>query len=297
MVYKISRFESKAQGFINAPLLALSKNVLTDASFDNRPTAFTVSPYTTTSSTLFVGTVLGDVFKITNANTNNPTWTEIELQNIIVGSISDIEVGASENEIFVTIHNYGVESIWYTNNGGTSWVSKEGNLPDMPVKSILQNPLNLEEVIIGTELGVWYTNNFSSASPRWSSSFNGMRNVKVMDLDVRNDNMVFAATYGRGVFSGMFTANSFSVNEEEIFANAIKVFPTVSEGQFTLTSTKSLGSTQVQMYSITGQKVYDTTVDIEQGLRKEFDLNVNSGMYLIKLKGAGFETTKRIIIK
>jgi hypothetical protein len=46
-----------------------------------------------------------------------------------------------------------------------------------------------------------------------------------------------------------------------------------------------------------GKKVYDTTVDIEQGLRKEFDLNVNSGMYLIKLKGAGFETTKRIIIK
>ena len=277
--------------------LTLSKTILADASFDNRPTAFTVSPHTTTSSTLFVGTILGDVFKITNANTNNPTWTEIELQNIIVGSISDIEVGASENEIFVTIHNYGVESIWYTNNGGTSWVSKDGNLPDMPVKSILQNPLNSEEVIIGTELGVWYTNNFSSASPRWSSSFNGMRNVKVMDLDVRNDNMVFAATYGRGVFSGMFTANSFSVNEEEIFANAIKVFPTVSEGQFTLTSTKSLGSTQVQMYSITGQKVYDTTVDIEQGLRKEFDLNVNSGMYLIKLKGVSFETTKRIIIK
>ena len=98
----------------------LSKTTLSDASFDNRPTAFTVSPHTTTSSTLFVGTVLGDVFKITNANTASPTWTEIEVQNNIVGSISDIEVGASENEIFVTIHNYGVESIWYTNNGGTS---------------------------------------------------------------------------------------------------------------------------------------------------------------------------------
>ena len=100
----------------------------------------------------------------------------------------------------------------------------------MPVKSILQNPLNSEEVIIGTELGVWYTNNFSSASPRWSSSFNGMRNVKVLDLDVRNDNMVFAATYGRGVFSGMFTAAPLSVNEEDVFANAIKLFPTISSG-------------------------------------------------------------------
>ena len=274
----------------------LTKTTLSDASFDNRPTAFTVSPHTTTSSTLFVGTVLGDVFKITNANTT-PIWTEIELQNVIVGSISDIEVGASENEIFVTIHNYGVESIWYTNNGGTSWVAKEGNLPDMPVKSILQNPLNSEEVIIGTELGVWYTNNFSSASPRWSSSFNGMRNVKVLDLDVRNDNMVFAATYGRGVFSGMFTAAPLSVNEEDVFANAIKLFPTISSGQFTLISTKTVGSTQVDIYSIAGKNVYETKVDIQQGLRKEFDLNLNPGMYLVKLKGSNFETTKRIIIQ
>ena len=274
----------------------LIKTTLSDASFDNRPTAFTVSPHTTTSSTLFVGTVLGDVFKITNANTT-PIWTEIELQNVIVGSISDIEVGASENEIFVTIHNYGVESIWYTNNGGTSWVAKEGNLPDMPVKSILQNPLNSEEVIIGTELGVWYTNNFSSASPRWSSSFNGMRNVKVLDLDVRNDNMVFAATYGRGVFSGMFTAAPLSVNEEDVFANAIKLFPTISSGQFTLISTKTVGSTQVDIYSIAGKNVYETKVDIQQGLRKEFDLNLNPGMYLVKLKGSNFETTKRIIIQ
>ena len=273
----------------------LSKTILSDASFDNRPTALTVSPHTTTSSTLFVGTILGDVFKITNANTT-PTWTEIELQNNIVGSISDIEVGASENEIFVTIHNYGVESIWYTNNGGTSWVAKEGNLPDMPVKSILQNPLNSEEVIIGTELGVWYTNNFSSASPRWSSSFNGMRNVKVLDLDVRNDNMVFAATYGRGVFSGMFTAAPLSVNQEDLFSNAIKIFPTVSKGQFTLTSTKTIGPTQVEIYSISGKSVLQTKVDIQQGLRKEFDLNLSSGMYLLKFKRSDFETTKRIII-
>jgi photosystem II stability/assembly factor-like uncharacterized protein len=273
------------------------KTTLTDTNFDNRPTAFTVSTHTTASSTLFVGTILGDVFKITNANTATPTWTEIEVQNNIVGSVSDIEIGASEDEIFVTIHNYGVESIWYTSDGGTSWVTKEGNLPDMPVKSILQNPLNLEEVIVGTELGVWYTNDFSSANPTWDPSFNGMSNVKVLDLDVRDDNMVFAATYGRGVFSGMFTATSLSVIEEDELANTLKLFPTVSNGQFTLTSAKTLGSTQVDVYSITGKQVYETSVDIQQGFQKQFELNLNSGVYLVKLKGSSFETTKRIIIK
>ncbi|AUC82660.1 thrombospondin type 3 repeat-containing protein [Lacinutrix sp. Bg11-31] len=177
---------------------------LTDPEMDSTPTAFTVSTHTTASSTLLVGTVLGDVFKVENAESNSPTFIELDLANVIVGSISDIEFGQSENEIFVTIHNYGVQNIWYTNNSGASWQQKEGDLPDMPVKTILQNPLSLDEVIIGTELGVWYTNNFSAASPNWNQAFNGMSNVKVLDLDLRDDNMVFAATYGRGVFSGEF---------------------------------------------------------------------------------------------
>lgn len=177
---------------------------ITDPAMDSTPTAFTVSTYTTASSTLLVGTVLGDVFKVENADGATPVFTELDLTNVIVGSVSDIEYGQSENQIFVTVHNYGVQSIWYTSDGGANWSAKEGDLPDMPVKAILQNPLNLEEVIVGTELGVWYTSNFSAASPNWNQAFNGMSNVKVLDLDLRDDNMVFAATYGRGVFSGEF---------------------------------------------------------------------------------------------
>ena len=182
----------------------LFKTVLTDPEMVSRATALTVSPYTTNSSTVLVGTVLGDVLLLENADTT-PTWTNIETDNVIVGSISDLEFGADENEIFVTVHNYGVENIWYTNDGGTTWTAKEGDLPDLPVKTILQSPLNPEEVIIGTELGVWYTQDFSSASPSWFSAFNGMSSAKVLDIDLRDDNKVFAATYGRGVFSGEFS--------------------------------------------------------------------------------------------
>ncbi|MBT8271295.1 MAG: hypothetical protein KJO25_04540, partial [Bacteroidia bacterium] len=183
------------------------KTVLSDPEFVSRATALTVSPHTTTSSRLLVGTVLGDILRVDNADTN-PVWTNIETDNIIVGSISDLEFGADENEIFATIHNYGVQSIWYTDDGGATWTGKEGNLPDLPVKTILQSPLNSEEVIIGTELGVWYTQDFSSASPTWLPAFNGMSNVKVTDLDLRDDNAVFASTYGRGVFSGEFSLDA-----------------------------------------------------------------------------------------
>ncbi|QCE40806.1 thrombospondin type 3 repeat-containing protein [Psychroserpens sp. NJDZ02] len=181
---------------------------LTDPEMDSTPTAFTVSPYTTTTSTLLVGTVLGDIFLVENADGATPVFTELDLSNVIVGSVSDLEFGRSEDEIFLTVHNYGVQSIWYTDDGGAVWQEKEGDLPDMPVKAILQNPLNTNEVIIGTDLGVWSTTNFSEASPNWSQAFNGMTNVKVTDLDLRDDNMVFAATYGRGIFSGEFKLDS-----------------------------------------------------------------------------------------
>ena len=40
-----------------------------------------------------------------------------------------------------------------------------------------------------------------------------MSNVKVLDLDLRDDNKVFACTHGRGIFSGDFTAATASVDD------------------------------------------------------------------------------------
>ena len=60
-------------------------------------------------------------------------------------------------------------NIFYTSDGGETWDKKEGNLPDLPVYNILQSPLDSDEVIIGTELGVWFTNNFSSDNKLGSS--------------------------------------------------------------------------------------------------------------------------------
>lgn len=186
------------------------KTQLSNALLDGSPTAFKVSPYTTTSTTLLVGTDNSKLLKLTNAN-GTPTWTDIS-GGSFVGSISAIEFGATENDIFVTFHNYGVTSIWYSTDGGGTWQNKEGDLPDMPVKCILQNPLVLNEVIVGTELGIWSTVNFNDASPTWVSSYNGMQDVKVLDLDLRtSDNSVLATTFGRGTFTGKFIAADFTI--------------------------------------------------------------------------------------
>jgi len=191
---------------INPAGPSVGKTTLSNAMLNTVPTYFTASPYT--SDRVLIGTALGKIIRLNNAS-GAPTWTDISMPGQ-VGAVSDIRYGASENEIMVTFHNYGVTSIYYTSNGNAgspTWVSKEGNLPDMPVKCILQNPLNTSEVIIGTELGVWKTSDWNSTNPTWVQSQNGMSDVKVLSFDYRTaDSTILVSTFGRGMFTGTFEA-------------------------------------------------------------------------------------------
>lgn len=190
-----------------------------------------VSPYTTASTTLFVGTGSGDLFKITNANGASPNSVSIGSNSFPSGYISCVDIGTNENELLVTFSNYGVNSVWYTNNGGTSWASKEANLPDMPVRWCLFNPLNYQEVILATEVGVWATTDITASTVSWTASASGLANVRVDMLQVRDsDYEVVASTYGRGLFSSNgFTSSlspvaSFASSQVNICASDTIVF-------------------------------------------------------------------------
>ncbi|UGS23900.1 PA domain-containing protein [Flavobacterium channae] len=289
-------FQIRRYGNLKGPG-QISRTDLTNALLTASPTAFAVSPYTTGSTTLLVGTRLGKLLRVTTANAT-PTWTEITGSSF-VGSISDVEFGASNNEIFVTMHNYNVVSIWYTKDGGVTWLNKEGNFPDIPVKAILPNPLRnvggfATEVIIGTELGVWYCNNFDTTTPTWTQSYNGMSNVKVMDLDMRNDYNVYAATYGRGVFSGMFTNTTLS-SSDFVNSGKIRVYPNPANNVINIAILNYTGDLNVEMYDINGRVVKSVSVDFTGNY--SVDLNgLSTGVYVVKLAGSELNYTEKIII-
>ncbi len=183
---------------------------ITNTLLTSKPTAFIASPFA--NATWYVGTATGGLLRLTGVGVGSANWTEITTP--FVGSVSSVRLGATANDIMVTIHNYGVTSVWLTSNGGTSWTSKEGDLPDIPVRDILQNPLDRTEVILATQLGVWVTKNFDATNPNWSQAYNGMSDASVTSFDYwavngdDNNNKIIASTYGRGVFTGSFTSNS-----------------------------------------------------------------------------------------
>ena len=287
-VYGIRRYTNLKSGTVGKTTFTNS------ALITSSPTALTVSKYSTPESatTLLAGFRNGKVLISLNADTT-VTWTDITGPGF-VGSVSDVEFGQSENEIFVTFHNYNVVSIWYSTDRGLTWQNKEGNLPDMPVKCILQNPLKLNEVIVGTDLGVWYTNSFDNASPTWYQSFNGMSNVKVTDLDLRDDNAVYASTYGRGVFSGLFTARTLA-NEDFSNKKGVIISPNPSEGIFTININQYAGKVTIQVVDLNGREVYTAKNEFFNS-EKAIDLKaLESGIYVLRISGDDLNYSQKII--
>lgn len=282
---------------------AIQKAPLANTLLNSAATALMVSPFpatATSTSTLLIGTRGGRLLKVINADTGTTLATDplIVWSNLtgagFAGSVSDVEYGATENDIFVTFHNYNVVSVFYSADGGATWQNKEGNLPDMPVKCILQNPLLPNEVIIGTDLGVWGTTNFNDAAPIWTRSDNGMQNVRVTDMDLRNDNVVFATTYGRGVFSGAFTnplANAAFTKENK----NVSMSPNPATNQFNLNIKDYVGKVNIQIVDVNGNLV-KTIADDNFNNQKSIDVNgLSTGIYVVKVTGNNLNFTDKLI--
>ena len=268
---------------------------LTDEMFDRWPTALKVSPYVSTTTTLFVGTINGDLYRVDNAD-GTAIWTEITGEGFY-GSISAINFGENADEIMITFHNYGVDSIWFTTDGGVTWNSKEGNFPDIPVKDILMNPLQSNEVIIATDLGVWMTADFDVENPTWVRSRNGMQNVKVTSFDLRtSDNTVLASTYGRGLFTGQFNTDVVVSNVENELSEALSVYPTVSHGSITIKSNKEFSDTDLKVFDIQGKLVYTTQLDLISN-ETQINLDIETGIYIMKFDSNGIVASERIVIE
>jgi hypothetical protein len=171
--------------------------------------AVKVSPYT--NHTVFFGGggsgITPSLIKATAANAT-PVFTSIIGAGMTTASanISCIELGTDEQNIIVVYSNYGVSNVWVTNNGGTSWTTIDGNLPDMPVRWAIFNPGDNNKAIIATETGIWSTSLINGASTIWDPE-TGFPNVRVDMLQYRaSDGLLAAATHGRGLFTTILGA-------------------------------------------------------------------------------------------
>jgi hypothetical protein len=88
------------------------------------------------------------------------------------------------------------------NCASPTWQDKSGNLPNIPVDSIIVNPNFPQQVFAGTDFGLYYTDDVTVASPVWFRFNNGLPNVMIWDMQIdRGSTTLSLWTRGRGAFA------------------------------------------------------------------------------------------------
>jgi len=166
--------------------------------------AVTVSP--NTNDRVFFALENGEIVRVDNALNATPTVTNISTGLPASAYFTSIAVQkGDDNHILISSSSYGVNSVWETTNGGTTWTSVEGNLPDMPIRWIIFAPDNNYQAIVATEIGAWSTDNLNGTSTVWGETNSGFARVRTDMLKVRScENTIIAGTHGRGLYSTSF---------------------------------------------------------------------------------------------
>jgi hypothetical protein len=186
--------------------------------------AIKVSPFSS-NTVYFAGGGSGitpSLLKATNAN-GTPVFTNIIGSGMTTSSanISCVELGTNDQNIIVVFSNYGINNVWISANGGTTWTAIDGNLPDMPVRWALFYPGDNTKAIIATETGIWQTALINGSSTVWDPepSFPNVRTDMLQYIST--DGTIAAATHGRGIFTATLSQSPTCGTVTGLSASAI----------------------------------------------------------------------------
>ncbi|HEY2714089.1 MAG TPA: hypothetical protein VGI60_16375 [Chthoniobacterales bacterium] len=160
-------------------------------------TVTTVASAKTDSNRIFAGTDDGRLWFTTNLGAN---WTRVTDSDVPGNWVTRVTVDPTNAQIaYATFSGFrsGVPLpyVLKTSDGGITWSSIVGNLPQAPVNDLVVIGSTL---YVATDVGVYSS---SDAGATWRAPAQGLPNVPVTDLEYQaSGNSLYAATFGRGMF-------------------------------------------------------------------------------------------------
>ncbi len=186
----------------------------------------------TPANKVVLGTRDGNIFVCEDCNSAGAGFTKVatasDLFTPAVGAesawISCVKVDPSNGDRwFITFSNFGVPSVFMTEDAGTTWTNISGNLEENedgsgagPIVFWFENLKigNSEVFFAGTSTGLYATNELNGTNTVWvQQATNKIGNVAVRMVRARSDGTVAVATHGNGVFSAEFIPDLVSGNE------------------------------------------------------------------------------------
>lgn len=260
------------------------------------------------TNTVWLGASLNNnapmLVKLGDANTAAPKVLVTATLNVASNAyISSIDIDPGDwKHVLVTLSNYGVASVFESKDGGFTWTSIEGNLPDMPVRwgMFVHNNASVNGttgggILLGTELGVWYASTTNGASTSWQPENENLPNVRVDMLKYRaSDRLLLAATHGRGLYSTTLAAVNTGLPSVPDTKEFIRYASAGSQELLIKVGNLTTTKMQVRIYDLKGRLVSTSDTRYADQL---IDLRrLAKGSYVLKVYGnKGEQYTKQFV--
>ncbi|MGV3538285.1 MAG: T9SS type A sorting domain-containing protein [Rufibacter sp.] len=276
------------------------------------------------ANVVYFGTSGGRLYKFADGSMASPTRTEITGANFPktqsgtpTGYINCIAIDPRDaNKAIVVFTNYKIESLFYTQDGGTSWTPISGNLeedgfptgngPSTRWVTILPNPDGSSKYFVGTSTGLYSTGSLNGFTTTWMREGNNTIGQVPVDmvLSRTTDDLVIVGTHGNGVFSRRYTGPLASTEEVKIAKQQVlgQSYPNpFRQGTNTTIPVTLEKAAQVtlQIYSLTGRRIATLINDkLDAGAHKiTWDgRGASAGTYLYKLTVDGKQYAKRLVL-
>jgi hypothetical protein len=233
--------------------------------------------------------------------------------------------------VILTLGNYGSNDFVYQSktanidphitNGPGNFISKQGNLPQMPAYDALILWNDSRKVLVGTEFGVYSTLDINADNPTWfdeNESFdyvatyslrqqfhrNGWINEINKSKGIKNHGHIWAGTHGRGIFRT--TDFEGPVEIEEIVSsdkpsNSLTAFPNPASDVVNIViEIPNSADTELRIYDLNGKLVkHEKYRNLNKGKNVK-QINVSdfrAGMYIVQMKSGNINNTTRIIVQ
>ncbi len=259
---------------------------------------------------VFIGTDDGRMLHITDIDNDIPTSNEFQAS--IPQYISSIAMHSNKH-IIVGLGNYGLEQNVIESFNATSenptFTSLQHNLPLMPVYSVAIDVFNPNNILVGTELGVWQ---YDGTSQTWTENNGIMGRVPVHSLRFEQMGPVgcevlYAGTHGRGIYRTTdFTlagcnTDIVGIDSLEEQVSSFQLFPnpmeTHSHLKFNLTEPTAL---TLQIFDLQGRVVHKQNMGILTAQSHQILIEkgeLTSGIYYVQLQSGNKQMGQKLLVK
>ncbi len=140
-------------------------------------------------------------------NLSGAVWTGTAINGNLPALANFTELAVdpdNSSHVVISVGGYtATQKVYETFNANVAsptWTSIVRNLPNVPINCIVMNNDAANSIYVGTDIGVFVTND---SRTNWIMYNSGLPTTRVYDLEINTaaaTDKIFAATFGRGVF-------------------------------------------------------------------------------------------------